>query len=106
MVYIADNQTLYTWDGEPVAYLAPGGSVYGFNGQHLGWLPHGLVVDHDGNTPCAVREALNPPPGLEPLKALKALQPLKALQELAPLTPLPKKQWSRTGCKAFMEAGR
>jgi hypothetical protein len=69
VVYIADDWTIYTWDGAPVAYLArPTSSdlsVYGFNGRHLGWFSHSLVIDHDGNTPCAVREALRFAPALE-----------------------------------------
>ena len=42
--YIAmnDGMTIYLWGGTPVAYLHPRRSgtpysVYGFNGDHLGW---------------------------------------------------------------------
>ena len=103
-VYIADNQTIYTWDGEPVAYLTSG-SVYGFNGEHLGWVSQGMVIDHDGNTPCAVREALGSMPVMESLKSLKSLEPLKALRELAPLKPLATRRWSDEACEVFMKKG-
>lgn len=53
-----DGQTIYLWDGTPVAYLVPfenekspdeDKKIYGFNGQHLGWYDSGVVWDINGN---------------------------------------------------------
>jgi hypothetical protein len=52
-IAIADDHTIYLWDGKPVAYLSPSGSdgwhVYGFAGDHLGWFEQGILCDHNGN---------------------------------------------------------
>lgn len=91
--YIAmhDDLTIYLWTGKPVAYLddAEEGSfsVYGFNGEHLGWFSNGVVWNHTGAASCAVRERIRLPQ-LEPLKGLKELKPLKGLKVLRPLRPL------------------
>lgn len=31
------HETIYLWDGTPVAYVYTGAQVYGINGRHLGW---------------------------------------------------------------------
>ncbi len=47
VVYIAidDGMTIYSWGGQPDAYLKRGQNnefdVYGFNGKHLGWFIKG-----------------------------------------------------------------
>ncbi len=40
--YIADDGTIYLWNGEPVAYLEEE-HVYGFNGTHLGRFENGII---------------------------------------------------------------
>ena len=37
MAYFDDDETMYLWSGEPVAYRDED-SLFGFNGSHLGWL--------------------------------------------------------------------
>ncbi len=48
--YLTDDyqETIYLWDGEPVAYLLNSRLVYGFNGKHLGWFIDSIVYDYDG----------------------------------------------------------
>ncbi len=53
VAYIADDLTVYIWDGDPTAYLSGSDhrfSIYAFNGMHLGWFINGIVYDHSGNS--------------------------------------------------------
>ena len=49
VAYISDGLTkaIYLWDGHPVAYLYDY-HVYGFNGLHLGWFIDDIMYDPDG----------------------------------------------------------
>lgn len=110
VVYIArdDGMTIYSWKGEPDAWLKPGQNneyhVYGFNGKHLGWFINGKVYDHNGYVACTVKENVTLP-RLPPLKSLKSLKPLKSLQELPPLTPLLNNTFGQTDCASLMASG-
>ena len=108
--YIADDLTLYLWDGEPVAYLDTSRSntevdVYGFNGKHLGWFRRGIIFDHEGYAVGAVREAFIRRPMIVPFKAFKKFKPFKILKEFSPLRPLFNKSWSETGLTRFLRQG-
>jgi len=37
------NNSIYLWDGSPVAYLYEGKHVYGINGKHLGWFEEDVL---------------------------------------------------------------
>ena len=108
--YIAEDDTVYLWEGKPVAYLDEGQSkdgfdIYGFNGKHLGWFRSGILYDHDGHVVGGIKEVFTSPTQLEPLKGLKELKPLKSLKELKPLKPLFSKQWSEVPLKYFLRDG-
>lgn len=50
VAYIASdyNETIYLWDGSPVAYLYEARHVYGINGRHLGWWIEEILYDNYG----------------------------------------------------------
>lgn len=50
VAYISDdyNETIYLWDGCPVAYLYDEEHVYGINGRHLGWWIEEIFYNNDG----------------------------------------------------------
>ena len=50
VAYISNdyNQTIYLWDGYPVAYLYEDLHVFGINGKHLGWFSNGILYNHLG----------------------------------------------------------
>jgi hypothetical protein len=106
VAYVADedDQTIYLWSGKPVAYLLDG-SVFGFNGKHLGWFEKGVVYDHDGGLVAALASRFNGPVQTPGLKALKELRPLKSLRELKPLKPLFSYSWSETPARYFFLQG-
>ena len=106
---VENEMTIYLWNGHPVAYLVPsndGFSIYGFNGNHLGWLDDGIVRDHKGLGVGFVKGAVsNVQTKLEPLKKLKKLTPLKSLRKLEPLRPLDKPKFSDIPLKIFLGLG-
>lgn len=110
VVYISldDKLTLYSWEGEPSAYLKRSQNnefdVYGFNGNHLGWFTKGMLIDHDGYVACAVKDMVTTP-NLPSLKSLKNLKPLKSLPELPPLFPLLKNAFGQTNCSLLVASG-
>ena len=107
--YIADDFTIYLWEGEPVAYLTPASDgvfhLYGFNGQHLGWFTRGAVWGSDGDAACAVREALRRPPQIAPVKGIKEIKPIKAIKELAPIAPIFTNSFGATPCEKLLKEG-
>jgi hypothetical protein len=109
IAYIAEDRTIYLWDGKPVAYLdgqsKDGLDIYGFNGKHLGWFKGGIIYDHEGDVVGGIREVFKTVPELEPIKGLKELKPLKSLKELRPLKPLFSKQWAELPLKFFLNEG-
>ena len=42
-----DGQSIYLWDGRPVAYLLDE-KVFAFSGRFIGWLSDGWIIDEDG----------------------------------------------------------
>lgn len=106
--YIADDATVYMWDGRPAAYLKSDGSythVYGFNGKHLGWLVKGVIYDHDGKASGAVKQAFVSSTSFEPFKAFKQFKPFKAFTEFAPYQPYLSNSWSDLPFETLLEGG-
>lgn len=102
----SDQMTIYLWDGTPVAYLDQDGtSVYGFNGEHLGWLQGAVIIGRDGNVACAMKDALANPQ-LEPLKGLKRLPPLRSIEQIAPIKPIQLNSWSDVSCTVLLTTGQ
>ena len=101
----SDDMTIYLWGGDPVAYYEDG-SIWGFNGNHLGWFTDGIIIDHKGYAVGAVKGAVNMLYQLESLKSLKSLKYLKSLKELAPLKPLEKNMWSPIPLSLFLAGGK
>jgi hypothetical protein len=46
-VYIADDGSIYTWNGRAVAYV-DGQNVYGWQGKHIGFFVDGILYDLRG----------------------------------------------------------
>ena len=42
------HNTIYLWDGSPVAYLYEDIHIYGFNGRHLGWFMDDILYNNNG----------------------------------------------------------
>jgi len=106
--YIANDLTIYLWDGDPVAYLFKSGEnwhVYGFNGSHLGWYIKGIIYDHDGDAVGAQKDATNMMTSMEGMKSMKSMKPMKGMKEMAPMRPMLSRSWSTTPFMIFLRAG-
>lgn len=104
--YSDDGETIYTFDGRPVAYI-DGDSIYSFGGAHLGFFENGQIWDHSGQvalfTDGASGGPMKPLKALKPLKGLKHLKPLKGLKQLKPLKPLKTLAWSKRSPQGIFE---
>ena len=47
VAYIAEdyNETIYLWEGAPVAYVYEDRHIYGMNGRHLGWFINDIIFN-------------------------------------------------------------
>jgi hypothetical protein len=52
-ISLDEDMAIYMWSGKPVAYV-DGESVYGFNGEHIGWFQKGIVHDNEGKVVAAL----------------------------------------------------
>ena len=107
VAYIAvnDELTIYLWEGKPVAYL-DGEDVYGFNGKHLGWFSKGLIIDHNGNIPCVIKESHPGYTNYEGYKGYKSYKPYKSYKEYSPYKPYSSRQFSAVPCSLFLALGK
>ena len=100
----SNDLTIYLWGGRPAAFL-DGHSIYGFNGQHLGWLEHGIIWNHAGNAVGFIQGATNMTTQIPPIKGIQEIVPIRAIEELAPLEPLHTDNWSSVPLALFLAQG-
>ncbi len=107
VAYIAvnDDFTIYLWDGEPVAYLDDD-DVYGFNGKHLGWFSQGIIIDHDGNSPCVIKNSYPGFTQFEGFKGFKSFKPFKGFKNFAPFKPFTSYRFSSIPCSFYLAMRR
>lgn len=50
VAYISDDyqNTIYLWEGHPVAYLYDDQQIFGINGHHLGWMIDEIIFTNKG----------------------------------------------------------
>ena len=106
--YIAwyDNNTIYSFKGEPLAYIDEKFNIYGFNGNHLGWFEEGIVWDHEGKKVGFTKETSPTFTRFEPFKAFKKFKPFKSFKKLAPIKPFKKMSKSEVELLEFLNLGR
>jgi len=108
VAYIAEDDTIYLWSGEPVAYLYQSGSeidIYGFNGNHLGWYVKGVIFDHDGYAVGAIKEMFSSGVGYSGYKSFKQFKPFKSFKEFRPFRPNFQMSWSDMDLTTFLNHG-
>jgi hypothetical protein len=106
--YIADDLTIYLWDGDPVAYLYKSKNdwhVYGFNGDHLGWYIDGLIYDNNGYAVGAQKDATSMITSIEGTKGIKDIKSIKSIKDIEPIKPIISNSWGRTPLVTFLRAG-
>ena len=103
-----EDQTIYLFDGVPVAYLLHKGEtyyIYGFNGRHLGWYDEGVIHDLRGEAVGFVPGVIRMTTETEPLKSMKQEKPFKRRMEEPKMKPVYRKLWSQTPLSMFLKAG-
>ena len=73
VAYIAADyhETIYLWDGFPVAYLYNEDHIYGINGRHLGRFINEIIYNSSGERVGFTYSACPVPPAKETVKAQK-----------------------------------
>lgn len=107
VAYIAvdDDLTIYLWNGDPVAYIDIE-NVYGFNGRHLGWFSDSMIIDHNGQSPCVMKNRYPGNTNYESFKSYKLYKPYKSYQEYAPYKPYTSNSFSAISCSVFLSMGK
>lgn len=95
----ADDQTIYMWDGSPVAYVEEDQKIYHFDGHFLGWYIHNILYDKEGYAVAAEKGVLKGAismitPQVEPIKAIKQDKPKKEIKEPNLVLPHFENSWS------------
>lgn len=101
-----DENTIYTWDGTPSAYLDEENQIYGFNGKHLGWFEDGIVWNLYGERTGYNKQTIPVFAKFEPFKAFKKFKPFKSFKEFAKNKPFKKTTKSNISLQQFLIGGQ
>ncbi len=105
VAYIADDgETVYLWDGRPVAYIYED-RVYGWNGKPLGWFVNGTVFDIYGLRSGFIKSKSPIATEVEPLKAAKHLKTAKSKRQSQVIKPVLCYGYSNKSLEDLLEAG-
>jgi hypothetical protein len=104
-----EDNTIYLWNGTPVAYLSAQSNyynIYGFNGNHLGWYEDGIVRDEDGDAVGFKKGSVS---GIytnyESYKSYKEYKPYKSYKSYAPYKPYFSNSFSNESFVLFLKRG-
>lgn len=113
-----DENTIFLWDGIPVAYLvavedeeiADANEVIGFNGKCLGWYCDGIMYDKSGYAVGAEigierGQILTTLVKIESVKGIKHIKPIKHIREVSPVRHILADSWSDTLLTDFLNEG-
>lgn len=105
VAYIAsDGETIYLWDGRPVAYLVDD-KVYGWHGRQLGWFQNGTVFDIYGLRAGFIKSKSPIATEVEPLKAQKRLKPSRGEKQTRVIKPVLCYGYSNRTLEDLLEKG-
>jgi hypothetical protein len=105
VAYIADDhETVYLWDGRPVAYVFED-RVFDWNGRQLGWFNNGTVFDIYGLRSGFIKSKSPIATEMEPLKPQKHLKPVKGESQSQVLKPVLCYGYSNKNLEDLLEAG-
>lgn len=106
--YIAwdDDNTVYSFNGKPLAYIDENMNIYGFNGRHLGWFEEDVIWNHQGLRVGFTANSCPVYTQFEPFKGFKQFKPFKAFKQFAPFKPFKGVAASQESLLEFLENGR
>lgn len=104
VAYSDDGETIYLFDGTPVAYFY-GDMVYGFKGQQLGTINNGWIRDNRGFcaffTENAYGGPVRPVKHVKPVKRVKRVKPVKSVRHVPYVKPIYRLNWSNMSGERF-----
>lgn len=94
VAYVADDyhETIYLWDGSPVAYLHEERQIYGIKGPHLGWFIDDILYTNRGERIGFTSGSCPIPVAKEPIKMKK--YPMDEIRPRWEAQPLPKLEFT------------
>lgn len=105
VAYIADDgETIYLWDGRPVAYLSDE-KVYGWHGRQLGWFHNGTIFDIYGLRAGFIKTKSPIATEAEPVKSRKHLKPAKGERQTQVIKPILCYGYSNKSLEDLLEVG-
>jgi len=106
VAYIGDDgETIYLWDGHPVAYLSKD-KVYGWNGKQLGWFANGTIFDIYGLRSGFIRSKSPIATEIEPAKTLKQPKSRRRERQQTVVKPPLCYGYSEKPLEKMLEAGK
>lgn len=98
IAYTEDNETIYLFTGEPVAYLYED-AVYSFNGKQLEWFENGWIRDLSGYCVFFTENAtgsgpIKPVKHVCPVKSVKHIKPIKSVRKVKRIKAIKQLGWS------------
>jgi len=103
--FAEDGETIYTWDGEAIAYEFQG-KVYGWNGKHLGWYQGDILYDQDGYQVGYHEQQCPVVKTVPSVKSVKSVRSVKSVKEVASAKPVCTSTASDEPLIRFLEKGR
>jgi hypothetical protein len=102
--YIADDgETIYMWDGRPVAYLFED-QIYSWQGRQLGWFHNGTVFDIYGLRAGFIKSKSPIATEMEPLRSQKQFKPAKGKKQSQVIKPVLCYGYSNNSLEDLLEA--
>ncbi len=107
VAYTEDNETIYLFTGEPVAYFYEN-AVYSFSGVHLGWFENGWIRDLSGACAFFTENAtgagpVKPVKHVCPVKRIKHVKPVKCVRRINRIKAINTLSWSRLSGVSFFQ---
>ena len=103
---IANDNNIYSWDGEPLAYVDEDLNIYGFNGKYLGWLENQVMYDTDGEPFACTENAYTGYAPYKPYKRYQKYAPYKSYKQYAKYRPYKKNRFSGVDAVLYLSQGR
>jgi hypothetical protein len=104
VAYIADDgETIYLWDGRPVAFLSDD-KLYDWSGRQQGWYNNGTVFDIYGLRSGFIKSKSPIATEMEPLKPQKHLKPVRGEKQTQAIKPILCYGYSNKSLEDLLEA--
>lgn len=104
IAYSEDDEHIYLFGGQPVAYLVSG-AIYNYRGEQLGWYENGWIRDKDGRCVAFSELVSGGPPrptmGLRPAKVVRQVRPQMEPRTSRSLRPIHSNAWSGLSVQDF-----